>query len=128
MNQVSLPGYDNNFLFFTCPVAQVNQFSTCLSGKTKFLKLTIFIKMRNVFVKWTLKGRKCDNSSLPSLEKDFNFFVCLPFKKKLVTFTSVSVTTHIHTCTYTHTNFLTKLYKFATLLTARSMLERDQIQ
>ena len=60
---VSLPGYDNNF--FSLSVS--DEFSTCPSGKTscpcQILKITILIKICDMFVKWILKGRKCDKRS-----------------------------------------------------------------
>ena len=71
-----------------------------LVAHARFLKSTILIKIGDMFVRWILKGRKCDKSTKPDSD------------------------THTHT----HTNFPTKLHKFVTLLIARSMLERDKIQ
>ena len=71
-----------------------------LVAHARFLKSTILIKIGDKFVRWILKGRKCDKSTKPDSD------------------------THTHT----QTNFPTKLHKFVTLLIARSMLERDKIQ
>ena len=71
-----------------------------LVAHARFLKSTILIKIGNMFVKWILKGRKCDKSSKQT-------------------------DTHAHT--HTQTIFPTKLHKFVTLLIARSMLERNKI-
>ena len=69
-----------------------------LVAHARFLKSTILIKIGDVFVKWILKGR----SVIKVLSR------------------------RIHT--HTQTNFPIKLHKLITLLIARSMLERDEIQ
>ena len=69
-----------------------------LVAHARFLKSTILIKIGNVFVKWILKGRNV-----------------------------IKVLSRwIHT--HTQTNFPIKLHKFITLLIARSMIERNEIQ
>ena len=60
-----------------------------LVAHARVLKPTILIKIVDMFVKWILKGRKCDKSTKQ---------------------------TDTHTHTHTHTNFPTKVHKFVTLV------------
>ena len=55
---ITCPGYDNDF-FPTFLLAWVAK----LVAHARFLKSTILIKIGDIFVKWILKGRKCDKST-----------------------------------------------------------------
>ena len=62
-----MAGYDNKKFFSTCPVAEWMNFLlarvTKLVAHARLLKSTILIKICDMFVKWILKGRKCDKST-----------------------------------------------------------------
>ena len=60
-------GYDNNFFsHLHCRAKQMNFLLARVAklvAHARFLKSAILIKIGDMFVKWILKGRKCDKSS-----------------------------------------------------------------
>ena len=78
-----------------------------LAAHAIFLKSTIMIKIRHMFVKWTMKGKECDkstkqtSSSVCPLWRIFFKTICLIVG---YIYKSVSVTTHMPTSPQSYIN------------------------